>query len=605
MLKRFPFSFAALRTGMVGAFARFPLVILCGAVGAACGILALHTPNDERVLRRCGDLALTAALGMPLFFSLRIIRERIGRLARVPLELLGVPLLALSFFALRAHLQLPRIALFQWLLMLAALHCIAAISPFIRGAEGIAFWEWNRRLFLRFCLATLHSGVLTVGLELALLSADKLFGLQLGRAYLDLALLMLGCFHPIFFLAGVPRDLAGLECHSEHPPGLKTFTQFALAPLVAIYGALLYAYALTILWQRSWPQGWVALPVLLLSGIGILATLLQHPIRHDVREKWASWSSRNFPRALLPLSVLLLLSLRERITAYGITEPRYLGIVAGAWVFVWCVVYIVRPRTGIRWIPSSLAIVALLVAFGPWSAGAVSTRSQRSRLIAILQQHGLWAGDRAKRAEQRVDVPGKAESSLANIIAYLIDTHGSESVRDLFASVVNIDWPRLSGLQTSDHILTSLNVRSSRWESFALSGTDRTEPPSVDVPTRLFLRDTRTSVDLDGFHRMWRFSEHSGSGIEWRTRSINDVAVGLDRGVLKIATAEAPDPAPLPFTETLAGILKARANDLPAEQLTIDFTHAGRSFRVIFESLHVRGGDTPRFTGFDLYLFER
>ncbi|MGH7936186.1 MAG: DUF4153 domain-containing protein, partial [Chthoniobacterales bacterium] len=89
------------------------------------------------------------------------------------------------------------------------------------------------------------------GFELALLSADKLFELHLDKVYADLFFLMAGCFHPAFFVAGVPRDFAALETGTDYPRGLKAFTQFARAPLVAVYTAIPYAYALKILLQRS------------------------------------------------------------------------------------------------------------------------------------------------------------------------------------------------------------------------------------------------------------------------------------------------------------------------------------------------------------------
>lgn len=231
---------------------------------------------------------MTVALGLPLCFSLRVIRERAVRLERFPLELIGLAFLALWFFTHSARpSDEPTIIFVRWVLVLAAMHFVAALAPYLWGREGAGFWQYNRRLFLRFCLATLYTFVLTAGLELALLSADKLFDLHLDHAYGDLYFLMVGCFHPTFFLAGVPRDFVALQSDTEHPRGLKAFTQFALAPFVLVYGAILYAYAVKILWLRNWPHGWVALPVLILSGVGIFASLLLHPLRNEPDERWA------------------------------------------------------------------------------------------------------------------------------------------------------------------------------------------------------------------------------------------------------------------------------------------------------------------------------
>ena len=67
-----------------------------------------------------------------------------------------------------------------------------------------------------------------------MVSADKLFQLKLDKEYGDLFFLMVGLFQPTFFLAGVPRDFAALDLDIDYPRGLKAFTQFALAPLVAV-----------------------------------------------------------------------------------------------------------------------------------------------------------------------------------------------------------------------------------------------------------------------------------------------------------------------------------------------------------------------------------
>jgi hypothetical protein len=176
-------SFAQWRSGVFAALTRFPWNILCGAIGAGCAIVSIHTEHNESLEGQCARLAMAAALGMPLFFSVRMLRERTLRLARWPIEIVGVPLIALWLLAQPPKpFDGPGIIWIRWLLLVAALHFFAAVSAYVHSGERLGFWQFNRRLFLRFCLATLYTGVLTVGLELALLSADKLFDLKLSRA---------------------------------------------------------------------------------------------------------------------------------------------------------------------------------------------------------------------------------------------------------------------------------------------------------------------------------------------------------------------------------------------------------------------------------------
>src|SRR5690242_354942 len=150
-------SFARWRSGALGAFNRFPWNILCGITGAVCLILLIHTRLEGLSTR----FAMAAAIGMPLFFSLRMVRERIGSLRRWPIEVLGVVLIALWIIVQPSRPgHAPGIIWIRWLLLLAALHFVVAISPYLRRGQRLGFWQFNRRLFLRFCLATLYTAVL-------------------------------------------------------------------------------------------------------------------------------------------------------------------------------------------------------------------------------------------------------------------------------------------------------------------------------------------------------------------------------------------------------------------------------------------------------------
>jgi len=566
-------SFALWRSGALAAFTRFPWNILCGAAGAACLITLIHTEHNEWLEGQCVRLAMAAAIGMPLFFSVRIVRERIPKFTPWPIEIVGLFVLAGWFFAQPGSpLRLPGIIWIQWLLLLAALHCVAAVSAHFSPSENLGFWQFNRCLFIRFCLATLYTVVLTAGLELAMLSADKLFQLKLGKEYGDLFFLMAGLFHPTFFLAGVPRDFAALDVETDYPRGLKAFTQFALAPLVAVYTAILYAYAIKIIVIRSWPHGWVALPVLLLSGIGILAFLLLSPLRTRPEEKWARWFTTNFPRALAPLSVLLLISLLIRAREYGITEARYIGIVAALWIFAWAIVFILRRHASIRWIPSSLAIIAVLCAFGPWSAGEISQMSQVKRLKHMLQAHGMWKDDHAQAPGETVELSKAEETNLRSTLNYIIGTHGGPTIKRIFEpSVLYRDWEKLIAWEAAGDIITALNIAAQE------------ESPRLI----LVRRKPDSFLDVQNFRRFWRVNLYA-SNPTWNPKRSEGVAIGIEQGALKLTTDSDNAREEISLQRIFDRIQSSRGQQLPNEDLTIDFQNGTRTFRIVFESLTVR-----------------
>ena len=66
-MKFFP-SFANWRSGILQALTRFPWNIFCGVTGAGCALVSLHFSKNEALVGQCVRLAMTVALGMPLFF---------------------------------------------------------------------------------------------------------------------------------------------------------------------------------------------------------------------------------------------------------------------------------------------------------------------------------------------------------------------------------------------------------------------------------------------------------------------------------------------------------------------------------------------------------
>lgn len=462
--------------------------------------------------------------------------------------------------------------------------------------ESCGFWKFNRRIFLRFCLATLYSGVLTAGLELALLSADKLFELKLEKSYAHLFFIMAGCFHPVFFLAGVPRDFTALETDCEHPRELKAFTQFALAPLVAVYTVILYVYAVKIALAREWPHGWVALPVLVLSGVGIFAALLLHPLRTRADEKWAGWFCRWFPRAFAPLSLLLLLSVRERIAAYGITEERYLGIVAGGWILVWAFLFIFKKNAGIRWIPASLAVICLVAAFGPLSAGAISKNNQLRRLQSALAAHGLLIAGKITVSERRLELPAKDYDNIHSIISYLIEKHGGETLRGLFGGVLKItDWKQLNEGGGTGDILEKLHLKAG-----PLAQTSGSNYHDIRL-------DRSTPIAVGGFQRVWMLQNPNSINGKHAKHPLDGPFISLIGGELKFADSRDAPPQSVPLGSFLESLPDTETNPARAEEMIADGSHNGHNYRIVFTRLNysIQADGKKRINSCDLIVLEK
>jgi hypothetical protein len=353
----------------------------------------------------------------------------------VALQLAGIALLALFY----AGWPGPREQweMLRYLQLSAALHLLVAVLPFIRGPETSAFWEYNRQLFLAFLRAAVFSAVLFVGLAIALAALDKLFGVHVpGRFYGRLWLVIALLGNTWIFLAALPEDVAMRENATDYPRALKIFTQYILTPLVGVYLVILTAYLAKILVTRQWPSGWIGWLVGSVAVSGILGFLLVDPLRRARDEGWIGIYARWLFIGLMPAAVMLLLALGKRIEPYGLTELRVIALALRVWLFTVAVVYTVRPHSGIRLIPLSLAAVLAVLMAGPISATRLSIRSQTHRLSRLL---AAFASGTPR------DTTPEIRQELSGATRYLVERHAAGPLEQTFGIRIPADTGRLVG----------------------------------------------------------------------------------------------------------------------------------------------------------------
>ena len=402
--------------------ARFPFVLLAALAAAVAAQIAVDA-NDDDVTR----LIFSAGLGLPLMFALTVAAERRGWSDAVRIGTAAVAALLLLGLHLAARGWSDEVMTARYLQLAFAFHLLVAVLPYIGTGTLRGFWQYNRILFLRFLLATLYAAVLFGGLAVALVALDQLFGMDIdGDAYVRLWILLAFLFHPWFFLAGVPTDLDALDTRDDYPLGLKVFAQFVLVPLVTVYVVILTAYLVRVVVTTTWPSGWIGWLVSSVAAAGTLALLLVHPIRERDDARWVDAYARWFYVVLLPSIAMLLMAVGLRIGQYGITEQRYFLLTLSIWLAAIAVYYGVTGSRNIRVIPISLCILALLSFAGPWSAYAVSRRSQANRLEEILLRNGMLADGALRPPPDSVSFEDRREISAT--VRYLVQTHGAESL---------------------------------------------------------------------------------------------------------------------------------------------------------------------------------
>ena len=439
-------------------FVRFPLTILSSLVAVVIGIYLTECHKSIDNIFPYINIILTSSLGISLFFCATIIsnKKKFDKKNNLLIHAFAALILVAIYFTLPSkesthNTTLPYI---KYALYSITSHLLVSFIPFAFTQQLNGFWQYNKTLFIRFLTSTLYSGFIYVGLILALSALNLLFDIKIhNELYFDIWITVAGFFNTWFFVSGIPQDLDELEINNEYPSGLKTFSQYVLLPLLALYLIILYAYGSKILMLWDWPKGIVTYLIICVSVLGILTFLLLYPYGNQNENSWIKKSSKAYYFALIPLLVILYIAIFMRIDDYGITINRYIILILGVWLTILCL-YTAIGKTNIKFIPTSLALIAILISFGPWGMFSVSEKSQVKRLEKILTQSKILVKGKVqnetilgkenitnqygidKFANEKL-LSDSLHNEVKSILDYLDDHHGFSLIRKWYKQ--NID----------------------------------------------------------------------------------------------------------------------------------------------------------------------
>ncbi len=431
-------SFDQIGAALLRIYKRFPFVIFISVIGTVSAIWLAelsYTEQDEhpRILAMafCSGLGISFLFGVATFLE----QKNWSAVAKYGVQFTGLVLIAIYWMVLGDQMiEGPHEVWYQFFLFALVSHLFVAFAPFLSSDKLDQFWEYNKSLFLRILLSVLYSGVLFVGLSVALLALDNLLDLDIdGETYFQLFLFLGGIFNTWFFLTGVPEEDSIQQKETTFPTGLRVFVQYVLIPLVTVYIVILYLYLGKIILQWELPNGWVSNLVLTFSIAGILSLLLLYPIRNSNDYKWIQIYSKGYYLALIPLIGLLMLSIWVRISEYGVTVNRYFVATLGVWLTGIVIYFIVSKAKSIKVIPVSLCLIAIGVSFGPVGAFAVSERSQLGRFEEILDRNNML-DSQLKVQKATSDVSFEDRKELSSVISYMTETHGMDYFNGYFES---------------------------------------------------------------------------------------------------------------------------------------------------------------------------
>lgn len=441
---RFP-SVSHLKNEFARALYRFPLT--SAIVTIATVIISVLIENKD-VLKNSEaivDFLTVLALGLPISVSFQMIAENKPNWIKLPKQI--IPLLSLipmvAFYLWRRSHQGNGeiIRILQWSLYG---HLLVSFAPFLSSTQPRAFWNFNYRLFSSFLTSRFFGGFLVVGLLLALKATSALLEVDIDvKAYFHLCNVGLVFISTIHFLALVPNDPNKTSNENEEPPKiLKIFCQYILVPLNAVYIFILYAYMIKIMSSGLWPKGMISWLVSAAAILGVFALLMMNSFFHQEENKWMKKFQMLYYVAIIPLLIMGLVSIGQRVQQYQLTEKRYILILLCLWLIGIAIYNLISKVKNIVAIPVSLFILTLLTSFGPWGIYQVSWRSQASRLENLLHKYGALKDGIMIKNETEFSADDAFE--LKEALTYLISSHGTDKIPELFSSDDHAELVKIS-----------------------------------------------------------------------------------------------------------------------------------------------------------------
>ncbi|MDY0089717.1 MAG: DUF4153 domain-containing protein [Flavobacteriaceae bacterium] len=456
-------------------FLRYPLVLLMSLAMAVTIIYAIETEVKKEAGFICLKLGIVFSLGISLMFALKILSQRVKK--GFLWEIIGLVFLVGFYFVLpKKEDDFNEVYAFLIVPSFILSHLLVAFVAFLKNENSEKnFWQYNKNLFVNFFLTIIFTGVLTGGIELAVVAVENLFSFDFdNKIYPEIFVFFSVFGSTLIFLLFNEDGLEYLEKDGNYPVVLKFFTQFILIPLLIIYVVILYFYSAKILINWELPRGWVSYLVLAYSLVGILALLLVHPLKEDTAKSWVKIFSKAFYFTLIPLIVLLFTAIFTRVLQYGYTEARYFVLLIALWLSAVVLYFIFNKRATIKFIPVSLFLFGLFALVFPYfNTFSVAKRSQKNELEKILIENDLLVNGKIDFNKQVVDtvayeIGGKFNFLIKRFEKDYIEKFLDDKTKKVVAENDFWNWDLFKNIKYIGHISSyqyvSLNAKNDLYE---------------------------------------------------------------------------------------------------------------------------------------------
>jgi hypothetical protein len=428
------------------ALVRTPVEAALGVVMASALSYGIHESSSAAgrlviTVMLCCYLALVASFGVSALHAFRAVDSRIRWILNAAfLAAIGL------YGALALDIDLATELWRYGALALAATMGFgvlpAAISWRARD-EREAFWHFNARALGQLTSVGSYLMLLYIGLAIALAAVNNLFDLSLDGdlwgymfAWIPLALA------PWLTAAGLPALVSDdATMTSQARAGLSLLATYLILPLVSLYMLILYAYQLKVVASGfELPKNVMSFLTLGAAILLLISMFLADQLRRTEEGQGIFIRAAELlPAAFIPLLPMGLWAVLVRVQQHGWTEFRYARVLS-----LICLIIIFsisawrllrRQKQPLAATFATFGVAGVIAAVGPLSMTEVARRSQLARLDVVLTENDLLTPEHKLRA-LTAPFTVKGDQSPQEVLDYLIETHGHESVKHLYPAAV-------------------------------------------------------------------------------------------------------------------------------------------------------------------------
>lgn len=252
--------------------------------------------------------------------------------------------------------------------------------------------------------------VLFLGLSAIVGTIDVLLINLPNTIYFDNFVFSASVFGVAFFVSRLKEKDESLKDYNL-PKIVEVLICYILIPLILIYTAILYLYFVKIIFTLKMPKGIVSHLVLWYTTFSLFIVIMATPITY--KNKFAKFYKKYFPLISIPLILLALFSINERIFQYGVTENRYLVVILILWL-LFNMIFIIKAD--VKWVLISFIFAVLVAIFSPFNLVNISINSQNKRLERILKKNGIIQNK--KFINKNNELSQRTKSEIMSIIDY-------------------------------------------------------------------------------------------------------------------------------------------------------------------------------------------